>query len=265
MTMLKVKLIGFGATLFFFVSPIWLSSLTGVDLLEQDWFSFVYPVLLLGSVLWVTSWLMKINTQANHEQLKTIAYRLGLEFVPPQKYSLGQQIKLFFAGAWALNQSAIQKNNKKAQTAWACLRGSREGRSMQMRTIARSHGRESVTYTTFSLQLNRKLPATFQITREGFGSKWDKFFGAKEVEVGVADFDDQFMVRTDNEPWLLDILDQQTQKELLAVSQVLEGELSLKDGCLTYDEATDFATDDCRKRFEKIIQMVWSLANRIDT
>lgn len=264
MTVSKSKSIMFAMAMMIVIGPILVSALTDFKLVEHELFAPGFYVVIFCFIVIVPLYFSKSNTEANHKQLKTIAYRMGFEFIPPQKFSVGQHIKMFFAGAWALNKTAAQNHNKKVSSAWACLKGEREGRPMMLRTFSRTHGRDIVTYTQFKLELISKIDGSLMLRPEGFGARFEKFFGAKDVQIGDSEFDEKFMIKADDEQWVKQVLDKRTRLDLLNIRSVFKGELSLKDNVLMYEEAIDFATDECRERFEKIIQVVWLMANQID-
>ena len=59
------------------------------------------------------------------------------------------------------------------------------------------------------------------------------------------------------------MLGRDTQLDLLGLHDVMEGTLTLKDNRLTYTETDEFVYDESRKRFERIIKVIWKLASRI--
>lgn len=247
-----------------FLGPVFLGAVTGVNIVEHSLFTpFLYAA-IFGFIIFGSYWFSKSNTEANQKQLKKLASRLGFRYLPPEEVSVGQQVKLFMNAAWALNESAVKRHNERMKLMWARLEGEREGRPMLFHTFTRSHGRSAVSYSQFTLKLINKVPVKFEISREGFESKIEKFFGVKDIQIGDPDFDHEFMIRSDNEPWLSEFLDKHVRTNLLALQSLLKGELSLKDGYLMYEEATDFVSDECRERFEKIIDLVLSLARQAD-
>ena len=100
---------------------------------------------------------------------------------------------------------------------------------------------------------------TFGIWKEGFSSKVSKFFGGQDIEIGVEDFDKQFIIRGNQENFVRRVLNNNIRRILQDNRKRLKGEMELKSGQLSYEEMTHgFVMSDVEsiKSMIKILERV---------
>ena len=65
-------------------------------------------------------------------------------------------------------------------------------------TFTRSSGKNSTTYTRYRVNFPRSLSLGLQLQREGMLSSVSKFFGAQDIQVGDASFDNSMLIKGRN-------------------------------------------------------------------
>ena len=102
-------------------------------------------------------------------------------------------------------------------------------RMVTLDTYTVPHGKSSSTYTRLSSPLQNKDGFQFTVSREGVMGKLGKALGSQDVEIGVSDFDSDFLVQGNNENRLRALLADAKIRELI------QGQRSIQLG-LTGDE-----------------------------
>src|SRR5688572_15465126 len=77
--------------------------------------------------------------------------------------------------------------------------GEIRGRPGQLLRYATGHGKHRVTWSALTLALARDGGLTFEISRQGLGTKFSQLFGAREITVGSPAFDSAWFIQT-NQP-----------------------------------------------------------------
>jgi len=98
---------------------------------------------------------------------------------------------------------------------------------------------------------------TFSITREGFGSRFLKMFGAKEIKVGDREFDDAWFVQTNRPEFLRAALLPELQQKFRPFSGVFK----LESGMVTYSEQGLLTNEAACHRFELATDLACDLAD----
>jgi len=79
-------------------------------------------------------------------------------------------------------------------------------RTVTLDTYTVPHGKSSSTYTRLSSSLQNKDGFEFTVSREGLMGKLGKALGSQDVEIGISDFDSDFLVQGNNENKLRTLL-----------------------------------------------------------
>lgn len=79
------------------------------------------------------------------------------------------------------------------------MRGTVDGCGVRVATVKRGSGKNSTTYTQFTVHYGRHLGLGLRITREGFFSGVAKFFGSQDIRTGDDDFDRRVLIKGDDE------------------------------------------------------------------
>jgi len=82
-------------------------------------------------------------------------------------------------------------------------------------TYTVGHGNGSTTYTRMRTPFVNSDGLRFKIYREGFFSSIGKFFKMQDIEIGDASFDDQFIIKGNNEAKIKLLLNDATLKQLI--------------------------------------------------
>lgn len=90
----------------------------------------------------------------------------------------------FIKGGW-LRSSKVQAQVKQ--------------RTVTLDTYTVRHGKSSSTYTRLSSPLQNRDGFEFTVSREGLMGKLGKALGSQDVEIGISDFDSDFLVQGNNE------------------------------------------------------------------
>lgn len=85
-------------------------------------------------------------------------------------------------------------------------------------------GFEAVAYTTFSAYLYGRDNFRFSIHNQGFADGIGKLFGMQDFVLGFRDFDEKFMIRTNNEQKLANLFaDTNVRNSLLSLPNLVFG------------------------------------------
>jgi hypothetical protein len=88
-------------------------------------------------------------------------------------------------------------------------------RTVTLDTYSVPHGKSSSTYTRLSSPLQNKDGFQFTVSREGLMGKLGKALGSQDVEIGISDFDGDFLVQGNNENKLRALLADAKIRELI--------------------------------------------------
>jgi len=86
------------------------------------------------------------------------------------------------------------------------ISGTFQGRPARVYTYTVSHGRSSTRYTAASLQVKNPGSLVFEVRRENLFDSIGKALGAQDVQIGVEDFDRQFLIKSQPESLARDLL-----------------------------------------------------------
>ena len=94
-------------------------------------------------------------------------------------------------------------------------------------TFTRSHGKTRHTYTRMRAPFANKDGLYFKIYREGFFSGVGKFFGMQDIEIGDSFFDDNFIIKGNDEYQISRLLEDNNLKALIELN--LQIHFSIRD------------------------------------
>jgi hypothetical protein len=94
-------------------------------------------------------------------------------------------------------------------------------------------GDSNTTYTRVTAPIENKDGLQFAIFREGLVARLDKKLGMKDIEIGVPDFDSEFVIQGNNETKLRSLLANAKIRQLIHAQPRIR--LGLKDNQLRYD------------------------------
>ena len=115
------------------------------------------------------------------------------------------------------------------------LAGEEQGRAVRLFQFTKGSGKNSTTWWALTLtspQVARRL--SFSLQPQNFGTSVRAFFGAKEIQVGDADFDRRWFIET-NAPDFLPVALIDEVRAVIDAAQP-KGVFRLADGTLRYEE-----------------------------
>ena len=80
-------------------------------------------------------------------------------------------------------------------------------------------GKYSPPTTHFEVKLSFSINHKIRVYKEGFGSKIGKTLGAQDIQVGYPDFDNEFMVKSEDEYFISSLLSSGIQERLLSIKK----------------------------------------------
>lgn len=83
-------------------------------------------------------------------------------------------------------------------------------------TFTRSTGKTSTTYTRMTAPYKSPDGLIFQIYRKNIFSKFGKVLGMQDIEIGDSDFDDEFVVKGNDEKKIIELLSSKKIRELIS-------------------------------------------------
>jgi hypothetical protein len=144
--------------------------------------------------------------------------------------------------------------------------GQMRGKRVEVFSFATGSGKSRVRWSAVSATVPVPVTLTFHLRRQGFGTKFLELFGAKEIEVGDAEFDRAWFVQT-NQPELFRgaLLPELREKINLLVrelgTQARGMEFKLEQNAVRYAEIGTFSNGDTCKRCLRAADIVCDFAD----
>lgn len=118
------------------------------------------------------------------------------------------------------------------------LTGRFEGMPIEIYTFLISSGRTQASYVVHKVHLPQGYaPSGIAIFHEGFLSKMGKFFGKEDVQTGITDIDDAFIIRGVTEDVARDFLNRPVVRETLLKLVYVDTSIRLENNALTIQRA----------------------------
>jgi hypothetical protein len=204
----------------------------------------ILPLLFIGFFLVMVGlalWGVAKQGKLASENVRQLAATLGLEFAakPP---SLG----MFYAEARAGGQ----------------LRGKR----VEVFPFSTGSGKSRIQWCAVSAAVPAAGRLTFHLRRQGFGTKFLELFGAKEIQVGDAEFDRAWFIQTNQPEFFREALLPELREKINALvrelgTQARGMEFKLEQDTVRYAEVGSFANGDSCKRCRRAADIVCDLAD----
>ncbi len=191
------------------------------------------PLLLFPLIGGLLIWAVVAQTRRAAANLQKLAAQLGLDFDA--------------GGGW-LNRPRVA--------------GSLHGRHVRIFNYTTGSGKSSTTWSAITAELSAPSPLTFTLKRQGFSTKIAEFFGAHEITVGDAEFDQAWFVQTNQPDFMRAALIPELRAKLMAVLHAgLAGSFQLKGGEVKYAEIGTFADARRTSRFAALAEVACDLAD----
>lgn len=175
------------------------------------------------------------------ETLRQMAERLGLQFTA-QPPTLG----IFPNGARATGQ----------------LRG----KQVDLFPFSTGSGKSRVSWCAVSATVPVTTSLTFKLQRQGFSTKVMELFGAKEIQVGDAEFDRAWFIQTNQPDYFREALLPELRGKINALvrdlgTQARRMEFKLEKNVVRYAEIGTFASEGSCQRCLRATDIVCDLAD----
>lgn len=131
------------------------------------------------------------------------------------------------------------------------------GKAVALYNYTTGSGKSRTTWAAVSVTPAADGGLTFGFGRQGLGTKLQELFGAREIVVGVPEFDAAWFVQT-NAP---DFLRPALLPELLEKFREFRGAFKLEKGQVTYVEMGQFDSEERCRRFESAVSLACDLAD----
>jgi hypothetical protein len=166
--------------------------------------------------------------------MRSLANRLGLEFI-------------HVSGWWVSERPRMA--------------GRLRGREVQVFNFTTGSGKSRTTWSAVTAQPAMAFPFTFKLQHQGFGTKIAELFGAHEITVGDAEFDQAWFIRTDRPEFTRAVLLPELRTKLMEAQRTgATGTFELSVGLVKYTERGSFFTMKRAERFVTLANVVRDLA-----
>ncbi|WP_027625475.1 hypothetical protein [Clostridium lundense] len=97
-------------------------------------------------------------------------------------------------------------------------------------TYAVSTGKSTITYTRLRAPFINKKNLYFNIYREGIFSGLGRLLGMQDIIIGIEDFDNEFVIKGNNEDLIIELLSNEKVRNLIEAIQDIELEIKDNEG-----------------------------------
>jgi len=144
----------------------------------------------------------------------------------------------------------------------ARIEGLMQGRAVRIWNYSTGSGKSRTHYAAAGVRPRRAGGLTFRITRQGMLSKLSELFGAKEITVGDARFDDAWFVQTNQPELLAAALVPDIRDKLMALHREAgRGSLRLEEGEVVYAEVGQLSDLARVRRLAGLLPLLRDLAD----
>jgi hypothetical protein len=204
----------------------------------------VVPLLMIGFfvlVIGLVGWAAARQTKRAADNVRRMAETLGLEFTA-KPLALG----VFYTEATATGQ----------------LRGKR----VTLFPFSTGSGKSRTQWSAVSAAVPTATSLTFHLRRQGFGTKIMELFGAREIQVGDAEFDRTRFIQTNQPEFFHEALLPELRDKNGALVRELGGqgrgmEFKLEKNVVRYAQIGSFSSGDCCQRCVRAADIVCDLAD----
>lgn len=185
-------------------------------------------IAFLGAILWLGA---RTSAQAR-ENVRRLAGALGLELTAAQP-ALG----IFHPAPRAT--------------------GKIRGKTAALYNYSTGSGKSRRTWSALAVTPAVAGELTFELSRQGFGSKVRELFGVKEITVGNPEFDRTWFIQTNEPEFFRAALLPELQEKI----RPCPGTFKLENGVVIYAEEGQFANEERCRRFETVASVTCDLAD----
>jgi hypothetical protein len=173
--------------------------------------------------------------------------------------------------AWTSVSKQLNLNLNLPSSKWMLFMGhypSLSGRYKDLHFDAHMYhqgsGKSKVIYTSYKFTLQKNQSGSFRLYKEGFFSKIGKLIGVQDVQLGHEDFDSGYMIKSDNELFVKQLLNLRIRQLILRKMPAMKGEFVINGNFLEYREPLMINNEKKRKEWLNSIEVGYELAKAID-
>ena len=141
--------------------------------------------------------------------------------------------------------------------------GMLDGKPIHVYMYTVGSGKNQRTYTAFKIKTTNRYSYTLAMYKEGFFSKLGKGLGMQDIEIGDPDFDKQFIIKSNDDYFIKEILDDALKSHFLQVTDKMKGEFKMKGDEITYSEMMFLVTKNKRSDFEQVIYLGSAISDAV--
>ncbi|HYC70822.1 MAG TPA: hypothetical protein VEB66_06420 [Opitutaceae bacterium] len=194
----------------------------------------VIGILILGSVA-IGWWIGVAAGRRSLANLTALADRLGLELAVSKFLNLVTR---------------------------ASVHGAVQGRPVRFWSYTTGSGKSQQTWAAVGVTPRQASGLEFRLSRQGFATKVQEFFGSKEITVGDAEFDRAWFVRTNRPEFLAAALVPEIRAKLVAAHRAGgDGSFRLERGEVVYAERGSVGSARVVARLEAVLPVLLDLAD----
>jgi hypothetical protein len=143
------------------------------------------------------------------------------------------------------------------------IKGNIDGMPFYCYMYTRGSGKHQTTYTCFTLGIEYPRGKTLQVYKEGFFSKVGKAFGGQDIEMGHDDFDNNYIIKSNDELFAKRVLNARIRQLFLRNLPKMRGTFSLIENALEYNAVTILNNEKNREKWEQAIKVATQYAKEI--
>jgi len=202
--------------------------------------AIIFSVLVVIATYYFASRMSKGTTRNMNLRVKELAQALGL----PEPENVDPSLSSFYS---------------------AELSGKVDGRDFYFTNYTRSEKTSDSYNTEFWWKLDKPIDNSITISRESIKSTLKKQFGSNDVEIGNKEFDETFLVKSDNAELVKAIFTDAISFDLLKKERGFYGTLIIEQNEVKYEEAGVLLTNDDLQRLLRLIELCKDIAIQIET
>jgi hypothetical protein len=144
------------------------------------------------------------------------------------------------------------------------ITGVMRGKQVEFFNYVTGSGKSRTHWVAVAVTPAVRVALTFRITKQGFISKLQSLFGAKEITVGDKAFDDRWFIETNKPDFfraaLLPEVRMKIDAAAAAARKHVNIEFKLEEGRVRYAEIGTFS-EETLARYEAMLPLLWELAD----
>lgn len=146
------------------------------------------------------------------------------------------------------------------------IKGSYKFRDLHIGTYTEDFWKHAVHYTFVTVEVERAEGKTFDVYKESYFRKFENEVGGHDIKTGDAEFDERFLVSSNDEEFVKQVLDEKVRNKFFEdiMAKNFYGSVQLKDGKLMFTHAGFIKNDLVRELFECLVDLLYAVADRID-